>query len=110
MDNRTFADARQRVALPPGSSSANFCCLRDATVLETAAMSDARKSGLGFLGDSFRAQSRRRVADRVALALALLVACAGVGAVLEWINFPERRPVLLVTDLLFVTVAALWVT
>jgi signal transduction histidine kinase len=73
-------------------------------------MSDERKSGLGFLGDSFRAQSRRRVADRVALALALLVACAGVGAVLEWINFPERRPVLLVTDLLFVTVAALWVT
>jgi signal transduction histidine kinase len=70
-------------------------------------MSDDRMSGLGL---AFRAQSRQRVADRISLALASLVSCAGVGAALEWVHFPERRPILLVTDLLFVTVAVLWVT
>ena len=72
-------------------------------------MSGRVSTELGLLNEAFRAQSRERVAARIPLALALLTACAGVGAALEWINFPERRLVLLGTDLLFVTVAMLWV-
>ena len=72
-------------------------------------MSGRVSTELGLLSEAFRAQSRERVAARIPLALALLTACAGVGAALEWINFPERRLVLLGTDLLFVTVAMLWV-
>ena len=72
-------------------------------------MSGRVSTELGLLNEAFRAQSRERVAARIPLALALLTACAGVGATLEWINFPERRLVLLGTDLLFVTVAMLWV-
>jgi signal transduction histidine kinase len=72
-------------------------------------MSGGHNTELGLLSDAFRAQSRERVAARIPLALFLLVACAGVGAALEWLNFPERRLVLLITDLLFLSVASVWV-
>jgi signal transduction histidine kinase len=72
-------------------------------------MSDRPSTDLGLLAEAFRAQSRQRVADRIPLALPLLFACAGVGAVLEWLNFPERRAVLLCTDVLFLSVALVWV-
>lgn len=96
---RTIAVTRQRF----------FCCLRLRAGLYTIAMSGRRSSDLGLLGEAFRAQSRQRVAERISLALVLLIGCAGIGAALEWINFPARRPVLLVTDLLFLAVALLWI-
>lgn len=70
-------------------------------------MSDVESADLGLLTDAFRAQARRRVAERIPLALSILLGCAGLGAALEWIHYPERRPTLLITDLLFLAVALL---
>ncbi|MEW6271805.1 MAG: ATP-binding protein [Thermodesulfobacteriota bacterium] len=62
-------------------------------------------ANLKTLRTAFRAQARRRVAERVPLLIAILLACAVTGATLEWINFPERRLTLLATDALFATTA-----
>jgi signal transduction histidine kinase len=62
---------------------------------------------LGPLTSAFRAQARRRVAERVPLGLATLLGCAFTGAALEWIQFPDRRLTLLATDALFLAVAAM---
>ena len=72
-------------------------------------MDEGRGTELGLLHEAFRARSRQRVADRIPLALLLLVGCASAGAALEWINFPDRRLVLLCTDVLFLAVALAWV-
>jgi signal transduction histidine kinase len=67
--------------------------------------SGAERTDLGPLASAFRAQVRRRVAERIPLGLAILLGCALTGAALEWINYPERRGTLLLTDLLFIMVA-----
>jgi signal transduction histidine kinase len=67
-------------------------------------------TSLGPLASAFRAQARRRVAERAPLGLAILTGCALTGAVLEWIFYPDRRAILIATDVLFVLVAGLWRT
>jgi len=62
-------------------------------------------ASLGPLVGAFRAQAQRRVAARIPLALAIFLSCAFVGAAFEWINFPDRRMTLLVTDLMFLGAA-----
>jgi len=58
------------------------------------------------LRTAFRAQSERRVAQRVPLALAIFLGCAFIGAAFEWIHYPDRRGFLIATDILFLAVAA----
>jgi signal transduction histidine kinase len=68
-------------------------------------MHEASPSDTSTLTAAFRAQARARVAGRIPLALAILLFCALSGAVLEWIHYPARREILLVTDMLFLGVA-----
>ena len=68
-------------------------------------MDDAGTSDTSLLTGAFRAQARARVAGRIPLALAILLVCALSGALLEWVHYPARRPVLLVTDMLFLAIA-----
>src|SRR5258708_3940697 len=67
----------------------------------------AETTHLGPLASAFRAQARRRVAERVPLGLAILLVGAFTGAALEWFYFPERRLTLVATDALFLGVAVL---
>jgi signal transduction histidine kinase len=72
-------------------------------------MDAAGASELGPLNGAYRAQVLRRVAARIPLALVIFLSCAFVGAVLEWIHFPERRVTLLTTDLGFLAAAMLMI-
>lgn len=60
---------------------------------------------LGPFESAFRDQARRRVAERLPLAVGILLACGFAGAALEWIHFPDRRLTLLATDFVFVMIA-----
>jgi signal transduction histidine kinase len=60
----------------------------------------------GSVQTAFRAQSRRRVGERVPLVIAIFLGCAFIGAAFEWVHYPHRRDVLIATDILFLAVAA----
>jgi PAS domain S-box-containing protein len=54
----------------------------------------------------YRAEVRQRVATRAPAALAVLVACAATGTLLEVYRFPERRIWILALDATFLAIAA----
>jgi PAS domain S-box-containing protein len=54
----------------------------------------------------YRAEARRRVANRAPTGFAVLLACAAFATVLELVRFPERRAWMLAADATYLAVAA----